>query len=207
MLEARGVNRVGVLHATPAPDDSASGAVVATLAELAAVRTDLDEPSIDHLLRLIASWSLLADLAFSDMLLMAKVRRGWTTTTRASWCSARCVRTIAPRSINDDLVGTTHRVDNWLLVREAFRRGTRVVGELGHRARRTISCRCGACPCDSRAQVIAVLVRLQGPLRGTASLFEQSYLSVFVRLCDMVVRCDVSLPRGRRRRSWAAARG
>jgi hypothetical protein len=61
-----------------------------------AVRTDLDEPSIDHLCALIASWSLLADLAFSDMLLMAKVTEDGGT-TRVSWCSARCGRTTAPR--------------------------------------------------------------------------------------------------------------
>jgi two-component system, sensor histidine kinase PdtaS len=35
-------------------------------------------------------------------------------------------------------------------------------------------------------------VRLQGPLRGSASLFEQSYLSVFRRLCDMV--SDATFP-------------
>jgi two-component sensor histidine kinase len=40
--------------------------------------------------------------------------------------------------------------------------------------------------------VIAVLVRLQGPLRGSASLYEHQYLSVFVRLCDMVA--DSSFP-------------
>ena len=46
---------------------------MATLPELASLHTDLDEPTVDHLLRLTASWSLLADLSFSDMLLMAKV--------------------------------------------------------------------------------------------------------------------------------------
>jgi two-component sensor histidine kinase len=40
--------------------------------------------------------------------------------------------------------------------------------------------------------VVAVLVRLQGPLRGSASLYEQSYLSVFRRLCDMVA--DATFP-------------
>ena len=46
---------------------------MATLAELANLRTTLEEPAIDHLLRLTASWSLLADLSFSDMLMMARV--------------------------------------------------------------------------------------------------------------------------------------
>ena len=46
---------------------------MATLAELADLRTSLTDPVVDHLLRLTASWSLLADLSFSDMLLMARV--------------------------------------------------------------------------------------------------------------------------------------
>ena len=35
-------------------------------------------------------------------------------------------------------------------------------------------------------RVVAVMVRLQGPLRGPASLYEQAYLSIFERLCVMV---------------------
>ena len=31
-----------------------------------------------------------------------------------------------------------------------------------------------------------LVVRLQGPLRGPASLYEQAYLSIFERLCVMV---------------------
>jgi len=163
---------------------------VATLAELAAVRTDLDEPSIDHLLRLIASWSLLADLAFSDMLLMAKVTEDGRDDERFV-----VLGQMRPNNrttlINDDLVGTTHRVDSWLLVRDAFRRASRVVGELAiDHANDLVPVWC--VPVRFKGEVIAVLVRLQGPLRGSASLFEQSYLSVFRRLCDMV--SDATFP-------------
>ena len=35
---------------------------MATLAELTAQHTSLSQPSVDHLLRLTVSWSLLADL-------------------------------------------------------------------------------------------------------------------------------------------------
>jgi two-component sensor histidine kinase len=41
-------------------------------------------------------------------------------------------------------------------------------------------------------RVVGVLVRLQGPLRGPASLYEQAYLSLFRRLCTMVA--DSSFP-------------
>jgi two-component sensor histidine kinase len=163
---------------------------VATLAELAALRTELDEPSIDHLLRLIASWSLLADLAFSDMLLMAKVNEDGRDDEHFV-----VLGQMRPNNrttlINDDLVGTTHRVDSWLLVRDAFRRGTRVVGELAiEHVSELVPVWC--VPVRFKGEVVAVLVRLQGPLRGSASLYEQSYLSVFRRLCDMVA--DATFP-------------
>ena len=44
---------------------------MAGLAELARARTALDERSIDHLHRLVASWAPLADLSFGDLLLYA----------------------------------------------------------------------------------------------------------------------------------------
>ena len=163
---------------------------MATLAELAALRTDLDEPSIDHLLRLIASWSLLADLAFSDMLLMAKV----TEDDRDDEHFV-VLGQMRPNNrttlINDDLVGTTHRVDSWLLVRDAFRKGARVVGELAiEHVNELVPVWC--VPVSFKGEVVAVLVRLQGHLRGSASLYEQQYLSVFRRLCDMVA--DATFP-------------
>src|SRR5215210_5853058 len=46
---------------------------VASLAELARVHTDLDEDGIGHLQRLVATWGLLADLCFADLLLFAPV--------------------------------------------------------------------------------------------------------------------------------------
>ncbi|MBA3304265.1 MAG: histidine kinase N-terminal domain-containing protein, partial [Acidimicrobiia bacterium] len=46
---------------------------MATLAELARSHTDLAEPQIDHLSRLVASWGPLADLCFADLLLLAPV--------------------------------------------------------------------------------------------------------------------------------------
>ena len=44
---------------------------MASLAEFARVHTRLDAPEIDHLQRLVASWGLLADLCFADLLLFA----------------------------------------------------------------------------------------------------------------------------------------
>jgi two-component sensor histidine kinase len=163
---------------------------VATLAELAALRTKLEEPAIDHLLRLIASWSLLADLSFSDMLLMARVEEHGRDDEQLV-----VLGQMRPNNrttlINDDLVGTTQRTKSWPLVRLAFESGARVEGELRiDNVNDLVPVWC--VPVGFHGRVVAVLVRLQGPLRGSASMYEQSYLSVFVRLCTMVT--DATFP-------------
>ena len=67
--------------------------------------------------------------------------------------------------INDDLVGTTHRVKDWPLVEEAFLDRSRVVGELAiDKVEDMVPVWC--VPVRFLGGVIAVLVRLQGPLRG-----------------------------------------
>ena len=43
---------------------------MATLVELLADNTGLSGPAVDHLQLLVADWQLLADLAFSDLLLI-----------------------------------------------------------------------------------------------------------------------------------------
>lgn len=157
---------------------------MATLAELAEERTTLDEPTIDHLHRLIASWSLLADLSFSDMLLMAKVDDD-NPNDEHFIVLGQTRPNNRTTLLVDDLVGSVHRLDEWLLVRDAFERGTRVVGELAV-AHVKVLVPVWCIPVRFRGEVVGVVVRLQGFASGSASLFEQPYLSVFERLCDMV---------------------
>jgi two-component system, sensor histidine kinase PdtaS len=164
---------------------------VATLGELASLRTDLGAPAVDHLLRLTASWSLLADLSFSDMLLMARVRAPEHGAAEHFVVLGQVRPNNRATLVNEDLLGTTHRLDAWPLVREAFERGQRVEGEATlDFAEGPVPAWC--VPVRFDGAVIAVLVRLQGPLRGPASLYEQAYLSIFERLCDMVA--DATFP-------------
>jgi two-component sensor histidine kinase len=87
--------------------------------------------------------------------------------------------------INDDLVGTTQRPDAWPLVRLAFESGNRIVGEVKvENIDGTVPVWC--VPVRFNGRIVAIMVRLQGPLRGPASLYEQAYLSIFERLCSMV---------------------
>jgi two-component sensor histidine kinase len=164
---------------------------MATLAELTTEYTSLLQPSVDHLLRLTVSWSLLADLSFSDMLLMTKVDE----LTNPGEDNFVVLGQMRPNNrstlMNEDLVGTLQRGDAWPLVRQAFDGGMRVVGEaMIENVEDRVPVWC--VPVRFEGVIVAVLVRLQGPLRGPASLYEQAYLSVFERLCDMVA--DATFP-------------
>ena len=55
---------------------------MATPAELAFERTDLDEEQLDHLQRLLGTWGILSDLSFSDLLLLAPMAPGATEPRR-----------------------------------------------------------------------------------------------------------------------------
>ena len=163
---------------------------MATLAELATSRTSLDEASIDHLLRLTASWSLLSDLSFSDLLLMARVEDA-TRDDESFVVLGQMRPNNRATLIDDDLLGTTHPSQNWPLVRRSFESGGRVEGELElDNVAGEVPVWC--VPVRHRGAVIAIMVRLQGPLRGPSSLYEGQYLSVFQRLCAMV--SDASFP-------------
>ena len=160
---------------------------MATLAELAATHTALGEPAIDHLLRLTTSWSLLADLSFSDLLLMVP-----SSDVADSFIVVGQMRPNNRSTLlNEDLVGTLHHAADWPRVAIAYEQGVRAEGET------TVGLvdepvQVWAIPVRFADRIIAVLVRLQGPLRGPSSLYERVYLSIFVRLCDMV--SDATFP-------------
>ena len=83
---------------------------MATLGELASQRAGLSAGATDHLGRLIASWSLLADLSFSDMVLMARTAGG--TQSESFIVLGQLRPNNRSTMINDDLVGTTHRPED-----------------------------------------------------------------------------------------------
>lgn len=154
---------------------------MSTLLEIAQEMTDLDEAATDHLLRLTASWSLLADLSFSDMVLLVP--------ERDSGSDFLVLAQVRPNNrstmVVDDLLGTRQSFSEWSSARHSFESARLVVGDVaieGVVGRIPTWC----IPVRFNDRVIAVLVRLQGQLRGPASLYEQVYLSIFERLCTMV---------------------
>jgi len=164
---------------------------VATLAEIASLRTNLSEASVNHLHRLVAAWSLLADLSFSDMLLFAPARES----SSAGKTDFVVLGQVRPNNratmIMDDLVGTTQRSTHWPLVTDALETGSLSIGTvalegidepLPH----------WVIPIKFNGEFIGALVRVQGPLRGPASAYETVYLDTFGRLCQMVT--DATFP-------------
>jgi two-component sensor histidine kinase len=158
---------------------------MATLAELASQRTSLDHASVDHLLRLTASWSLLSDLSFSDMLLFARVDKGDEAGREHFVILGQMRPNNRATLVDDDLVGSTPQLQDWPLVARCFETGSRIIGEVMVEGSDDIL-PAWCIPVRTAGQVRAVLVRLQGPLLGPALLYEQVYLSVFDRLCMMV---------------------
>ncbi len=163
---------------------------MATLAELATLYTDLSDPAVDHLLGLTASWSLLADLSFSDMLLFAPTV-GPTGRDELLVVLGQVRPNNRATAINDDLVGSVHDAQDWPLVWRSLAGGERESGEArvaGVEDPLALMC----VPVRFDGRVVAVLARLQGPLRGPASLYEKAYLSIFERMCAMV--SDATFP-------------
>ncbi len=100
---------------------------MATLAELATLYTDLSDQAVDHLLGLTASWSLLADLSFSDMLLFAPTV-GPTGRDELLVVLGQVRPNNRATAINDDLVGSVHDADDWPLVWRSLAGGEREIG-------------------------------------------------------------------------------
>ncbi len=155
---------------------------MATLAELCAAHTGLDDAAVDHLLSLTASWSLLADLSFSDLLLVAPAGGSRLVVLGQVRPNNR------PTLVEEDLVGSTLDAAAWPLVAEALA-GERAVGPAAPReAEEPVEL--WAVPVRFSGRVVAVLVRLLGPVLGGSSAYQQVYLSVFARVCDMVAESE-----------------
>jgi hypothetical protein len=90
-----------------------------TPAELAQRYTDLAPGELGHLQRLLGSWSMLADLAFSDLLLVAPVAASHPARRRDPDALTRMVvlgqvrPNNRPTLVEQDLVGETIVPGEW----------------------------------------------------------------------------------------------
>jgi two-component sensor histidine kinase len=152
---------------------------MATLGEIASLRTSLSDGAVAHLHRLVAAWSLLADLSFSDMFLVAPDGRHDFVVLAQVRPNNRATMIV------DDLVGTTQTNSHWPLIQQSFssravEKGVAKIEGVDELLPNWVI------PVGYDGQMIAAIVRVQGPLRGPASAYESVYLDIFDRFCVMV---------------------
>jgi two-component sensor histidine kinase len=168
-----------------------------TPAELALSHTELDPEALEHLQRLMGSWSVLADLSFSDLLLLVPVAgelaRGADEDPELV-VMGQMRPNNRPTLVEQDLVGQTVNESQWDLVARCLHSGEIVRGNIHHPI---IGERVPVenIPVRYEGAVIAVMLRVSlAPLKGPTSVYERTYLDVFERLADMVAQSAFPFP-------------
>jgi len=170
---------------------------VPTPAELAQSHTELAPEELEHLQRLLGSWSVLADLSFSDLLLLVPVRGGGHRGPDADpelVVLGQMRPNNRPTLVDQDLVGTTVNETQWALAANSLHSGEIVRGTIHHP---TLGEQVPVenIPVRLAGNVIAVLLRVSlAPLKGPTSMYERTYLDVFERLADMVAQSAFPFP-------------
>ena len=178
-------------------------------ADLARQYTGLDIGARQHLERLMASWSLLADLSFSDLLLyvpldefslaVAEPPAGGHGHDRGASASNGALHglhfvvlgqmrpTTSQTLFELDLVGHVVAAEELPLVLESWRLGTILTGERPVERDESVVVRYQCIPVRWQGDVIAVLSRVWSPTVGrrTGGL-ERVYVRLFERLAAMV---------------------
>ncbi len=160
-----------------------------TPAELALTCTELSPPELAHLQRLLGAWSVLADLSFSDLVLVVP-----TTPVPGEEPELVVIGQIRPSNrptiLEQDLVGQTVRQAAWALSTAALQRGAVVRGAVHHPLIGE-SVPVENIPVGFGGKVIAVLVRVYArPAEVPLSAYGKRYLDVFERLVKMIVASE-----------------
>jgi two-component sensor histidine kinase len=159
---------------------------MASLAELAGASTDLVESEIIHLQRLVATWGLLADLSFSDLMIFA-VRRSEHSQAPSGLVVLGQVRPSTSQTLyRRDWVGRELALDERPTVLRALETRATVEGETTSDSGPTVvheTC----IPIVHSGRVIAVLAKETAvhQMREPGEL-ERTYLDVFDRFALMI---------------------
>ncbi len=168
-----------------------------TPVELASLHTDLQPDELEHLQRLLGSWSVLADLAFSDLLLVVPATRAHPERPDDEpllVVLGQIRPSNRPTLVDQDLVGQAVHESAWELSATALHRGEVVRGTVHHPVVGA-SVPVENVPVRFGGKVIAVLLRVsQVPARGPLSTYEKTYLEVFERLAEMVAESAFPFP-------------
>ncbi|MGH9129036.1 MAG: histidine kinase N-terminal domain-containing protein [Acidimicrobiales bacterium] len=160
---------------------------VSTMGELIHGHTELGPRDRDHLQGLMAWWGMLADLSFSDLLLLTAARGGGFVVLGQMRPSTN------QTFYDEDLVGQVIADDARPLVRQAWRLGELVEGELqmvrGEQVRtQCIPVRRIERGPDRQSQLIAVMTREAALAIGRRpGELEREYVALFNRFARMVM--------------------
>lgn len=153
------------------------------LAALADEHSDLTPDIVTGLADLVAAWDLVADLAFSDMVL-------WLPTwNEAGYAAVAQVRpSTASTAIPDDLVGTFLPKGRMSVMDQAFAHGQPVRARDPQRPWAPTSLE--AIPLVREHQVVAVIARYPSPVARGGSALEDVYLKAADELVTMAATGD-----------------
>ncbi len=154
---------------------------MSSVAELARAHTDLRYDQIAHLQRLIASWGMLADFCFADLLLFAPAAAapGFIVLAQSRPMTSQTL-------YRADLVGeVVDEVDRPIVAR-AYRLGEIIDGEINLPPLKE-RVRVLGIPVRWQGEVIAVLTRESTPAFGRQpGELERNYVETFNRLAQMI---------------------
>jgi two-component sensor histidine kinase len=166
---------------------------MASLTELARARTNLTIAQIDHLQRLIASWGLLADLCFADLMLFSGAPE--TARRPAGLIVLGQVRPTTGQTLyRSDWVGDVVPIAERPLVARCLELGEIMDGEVmidTHREAVRELC----IPVRHRGTTIGVLARESAPTIGRPpGELERTYVEVFNRFARMIASGEFPFP-------------
>ncbi|HMG44484.1 MAG TPA: PAS domain-containing sensor histidine kinase [Acidimicrobiales bacterium] len=163
---------------------------MASLAELARFFTRIDPAAVAHLQRLLASWGLLADFCFADLLMFAVVGQPREDGGNRFVVLGQVRPTTAQTVYRADWVGTVLEESDRPLVARAYKLGEIIEGEITVpplKERVRMLC----IPVRYRGEVVAVLTRESAPSIGRQpGELERIYHDVFNRFARMIAAGD-----------------
>jgi two-component system, sensor histidine kinase PdtaS len=164
---------------------------MAAFEDLARSHTDLNDIDLLHLQRLVASWSLLADLSFADLLLFVPVRAG----DGDRFVILGQIRPTTSQTLyREDQVGRILDETERPVVARSWQLGQIIDGELsinrGERAR--VQC----IPVRRRSEsLVGVLARESAPSVGRRpGELERVYVEIFDRFARMITTGEFPFP-------------
>ena len=154
---------------------------MASLAELARLRTDLDGPALAHLQRLVGNWGLLADFCFADLLLYAPVRGA------ESFIILGQIRPATTQTVyRSDWVGTVVSHEDRPLVASSYRSGEIIESTVEVPGLKE-QVRVLAIPIRWDGRVIGVMTRESALTFGRQpGELERTYVEIFNRFARMI---------------------